>query len=490
MQVFFVFTSNLSMGPPPSKRLKKQDSCIATGQGIDFVTVSFSKELVLKVFSFLSLQDLVQCTAVSPHWSRISNDEMLWKPLFIRRFTDQPYRGDKKYMLYNKRQTSTSRYNGSWKKKYRIHHNWTLGNCLINDVVSNPISLSPNHLQFIHDIIFTADENIPQINVWKYEKETSSPHVIHQLQATEQSENTQITFMKLTGAEDHEKHLIAGYSNGGFTLWQVSATKFTEVAHYIPTVQFGKVVSIGMELPMIAVCTESGELVIFRIEMDKSCFKLVHQLKSPMNWFPVSIDIQRYPTSKIDSWKVVLCFGLSGGNYTTSVGIQEIILSLNSIVSSRHGFALNAEPMIVSSSSGGCSRSNSDKITAMTYSPPQLITAHANNTMKHYVVENVKGSLEILFKQTLYGHTFRVDALAIDASKRRLVSGDRSVMKIWDLSTQSGECQATLENYTDQSDMSELPDAKINTIGFDEDKIVAILTLSRGPLIRSWSFDS
>ncbi|CEP07790.1 hypothetical protein [Parasitella parasitica] len=144
--------------------------------------------------------------------------------------------------------------------------------------------------------------------------------------------------------------------------------------------------------------------------------------------------------------------------------------------------------MIVSSNSG-CFRSNSQKITAMAYSPPHLITAHANNTMEHYLVVSINGSLKIQFKQTLYGHTFRVDALAIDASKQRLVSGDRSGIKIWDLAAQSGECQATLENYTDQFNMPELPHAKINTIGFDEDKIVAILTLSKGPLIKSWSFD-
>lgn len=174
---------------------------------------------------------------------------------------------------------------------------------------------------------------------------------------------------------------------------------------------------------------------------------------------------------------------------------QEITLSSDTIISSRHGFALDAEPLIQSgivspSFLTSCSNSSSEKITAMTYSPPHLITAHANNTMKHYLVATTNNSLEITFKQTLYGHTFRVDALAINASKRRLVSGDRSGMKIWDLTKQSGECQVTIENYTNQSDMNELPDAKINTLEFDEDKIVAIMSLSEGSLVRSWSFDS
>lgn len=71
------FTSLLSMEPPPRKRLKRQEKRKAQGKKIDFVIESFSKELVLKVFSFLSLQDLIQCAAVSLHWSRMANDEMV-----------------------------------------------------------------------------------------------------------------------------------------------------------------------------------------------------------------------------------------------------------------------------------------------------------------------------------------------------------------------------------------------------------------------------
>lgn len=42
----------------------------------DFVT-TFSKELVLNVFSFLSFKELVQCAAVSMEWCRMANDEMV-----------------------------------------------------------------------------------------------------------------------------------------------------------------------------------------------------------------------------------------------------------------------------------------------------------------------------------------------------------------------------------------------------------------------------
>ncbi|KAK4520297.1 uncharacterized protein ATC70_008430 [Mucor velutinosus] len=482
------------MVPPPRKRLKGQEKHRAQGQKIDFVIKSFSKELVLKVFSFLSLKDLIQCAAVSLHWSRMANDEMLWKPLFIRRFRDPLYKEDSRSQCHYDRRTSVSRYNGSWKKKYRIHHNWLLGNCSIYDIVNHATTpLSPNHLQFTHDIVFTAQEGASAINMWRYQKDTATPHLVRRLQSIEQPDATEITFMKLIDDGTSTKHLIAGYANGGFTLWQVVATEVVEVANYLAasTTQLDKVTSIGMALPMMILYTESGKVSVFRINATVNSFELIHQLQSPMHWSPVTLDIHRYPSSKRELWKAVVCFGLSGGSYTTSVGIQEMLLSSDAILSSRHGFALNSEPVIPSGivSSTSVSYGSSEKITAMAFSPPHLITAHANNTMKHYMVTDNKHSLEISFKQTLYGHTYRVDALAIDASKRRLVSGDQSGIKIWDLTTQSGECQVTIENYTNQSAMNELPDARINTLGFDEDKIVAIMSLSEGCLVRSWSFD-
>jgi hypothetical protein len=170
---------------------------------------------------------------------------------------------------------------------------------------------------------------VPLINVWKYEKDASSPLLINQLQSIEQPDNIQITILKLVDDNNNNnnnntKHLIAGYSNGGFTLWQILATEITEVANYISSsiTQFDNVITIGMEFPMILLYTENGKLNVFRINASTNSLKLVHQLQSPMNWFPVEIDIYKYPANKKDLWRAVICFGLSGGSYTTTVGIQ------------------------------------------------------------------------------------------------------------------------------------------------------------------------
>lgn len=162
---------------------------------------------------------------------------------------------------------------------------------------------------------------------------------------------------------------------------------------------------------------------------------------------------------------------------------QELILSSSSIKSSRHGFAIDCEPVF----SPVYSASASEQISAMAYSPPYLITAHANNTMKQYTIDIDKDSIVINLDRTLYGHTFQVNALAIDALRRKLISGDRSGIRIWDL---GGNCesQVVLKNHLLQSKMKELPPFSFERIGFDEDKIVAIINSAKESFMRIWSF--
>lgn len=109
--------------------------------------------------------------------------------------------------------------------------------------------------------------------------------------------------------------------------------------------------------------------------------------------------------------------------------------------------------------------------------------------MKQYFIKINDNTLDITFQRILYGHTFKVDALAIDSSRRTLVSGDRSGIKIWDLS-KKGECQVTLNNHVNQSSMDELPDFNIKTLGFDEDKIYAVVNSIEKSFVRLWSFNS
>ncbi|KAI8058750.1 hypothetical protein BDF21DRAFT_440835 [Thamnidium elegans] len=408
----------------------------------DFVTTVFSKELVLNVFSFLSSKDLIQCAAVSMEWSRLANDEMLWKPLFYKRFRDPLLLEDKKSKFHYHRRSSVTRYRGSWKAKYRVHHNWLL-------------------------------------------ESTES-----------RGNNGYITFLKFT--EGSNSSLVAGYSNGGFTVWDISGSCFKELSikesiNYRPsdiTIN-DKITAIAMEYPMIVICTESMTLSVFYVNKHRS-LDMVHCLHNPIDCSSIVINIKkripktnekRQSNCKEDVWQAIVCFGMfGGGGLAASVGIQELNLSRNRLLSSRYGYALDY-------AFSNDTAASSEQITAMAYAPPFLITAHPNNTMKQYIVRVNDHELDISFKRKLYGHTFKVDVLAIDAARRKLVSGDRSGIRVWDLA-KHGECQVVLGAHKDQSSMTELPNLRMNTLGFDEDKIIAVVNTLDQSFVRLWSFNS
>ncbi|GAA5795369.1 hypothetical protein HPULCUR_000725 [Helicostylum pulchrum] len=400
-------------------------------------------------------------------WSRLANDEMLWKPLFYKHFRDPLLLEDKKSKFHYHRRSSVTRYRGSWKAKYRVYHNWLLGNCYMNDIEHTfdmKDTADHHQLQFFHDIVFVVQSNSSVINVWKYVEDKSSLEFL--IESTERSNNGHITLLRFIEGSSNSS-LVAGYSNGGFTVWEVFGSCFEELrvkesVSYMPsdiTID-DKVTAIALEYPMIVICTESMTLSVFYIN--------VH----------LSLEM-----SKEDVWQAIVCFGMfGGGGLAASVGIQELNLSKNRLLSSRYGYALDY-------AFSNSTAASSEQITAMAYAPPFLITAHANNTMKQYIVRVNEHALDITFKRKLYGHMFKVDALAIDAPRRKLVSGDRSGIRVWDLA-KHGECQVVLGAHKDQSSMTELPRLRMNMLGFDEDKIVAVVNMIDQSSVRLWSFNS
>lgn len=371
------------------------------------------------------------------------------------------------------------------------------GNCEISTLldVSNGTTNSRHLLQFSHDTLFIAQSQSSIMDVWNYNGTTKPPDRICQLQAVGlvgDASDTCITCLKLVEKSASPNYLIAGYSDGGFTLWTITDS-IREIGSYFSTNRTtSEVISIGFDYPMMLIYTKNRQLSVFHIEPATNQLQPLHHLQSPMDWSPIAIDIGRLKSEKKARWKAVICFSFFGtttGTANTLIGIQEIIFSSQSILSSTQDFAFDHEPLISSSLTYNTPHHTlSERITIMSYAPPFLITAHANNTMKQYAVTSTRsGRLDIRFQQTLYGHTFNVDALAMNQHK--LVSGDRSGIKVWDLRT-PGECQVTLHSFKDQSNMKELPEMCIETLGFDEDKIVAIVheKEDNASFVKTWSF--
>lgn len=195
--------------------------------------------------------------------------------------------------------------------------------------------LGHHQLQFFHDVVFVVQSNSSVINVWKYVEDKSS--LEFSLESTEScSNNGHITLLKFI--EGPNSNLVAGYSNGGFTVWEVSGSCFEELSvkeniSYRPSdiTIHDKVTAIALEYPMIVICTESMRLSAFYINAHLS-LEMVHRLHNPIDCSSIVIDIKkcipkmnekRQSSCKEDVWQAIICFGMfGGGGLVASVGIQ------------------------------------------------------------------------------------------------------------------------------------------------------------------------
>ncbi|KAI8971699.1 hypothetical protein BDF20DRAFT_885905 [Mycotypha africana] len=502
----------------------------------DFVANIFSKELVLKVFSYLSPRDLRQCAAVSYRWSVMANDEMLWKPLFYKRFHTPriKYRipqtdllKDNYHLNSQRRAETVSKYRGSWKLKYKVHRNWLLGHCQISDIIFQAVNQNNSshfrHVQVYNNMLLTNRNNSPTVEVWKYMAHIngSTATLVYQFKADDIKDNTRITQFKLfTQQEVKKKILVAGYSNGGFTLWEIankgagcedlSKENIIELFTYVKSVcgrTNNDVSAVSLEYPILTVHAYDT-ISIYHIE--SATVKLIRQFRCPYDWKSVALNV--FPCKTVfgnrpnNLWKIVICFVIAAGNsYPATVGIQELLVSENDIVSSKQSLDVQSYPLSTDFAYSllPTNRTSFTMVTSIAYSPPHLITAYDNNTIEKYMVTPTSPSSEIsrlhIHKQNiLYGHTYKVEAIAIDALRQKLISADRSCIKIWNLHDSllkqsalvPSDIPVTIPIFDNLSAMMELPFCKVEKLDFNEDKIVAIIgsPLEDTSSIRLWSF--
>ncbi|KAL0083996.1 hypothetical protein J3Q64DRAFT_1737219 [Phycomyces blakesleeanus] len=412
------------MQKPPRKRQRRTPQI---SRLIDFTSSLLSDEIVLHVFSYLSANDLAQCAMVSTGWSRLANDELLWRPLFLDRFRHR------------------SRLNSCnvhpWKTKYKISHNWRSGNCqIVHSERKQPMPPCQPCIQSIDSILCQSNSG-SQIEIWSLKKN----RILGYLQALSHQE-VPVTCLKLikTSQEDIY-HLVAGYEHGGMAMWEIEIVKggynATEWVDYRPSARSAdSVVSIAMAYPVVAICTAAMKISLFNVNQntERKRLGLIYQLQSPVHWTPVELDLKLQKPSAgciKDRWRLLVCFGMGIGTNAYSIGIQEIIVSLHTLISSRHCSALDQDTFFFTPN---LTNTTQPPITAIAYDAPFLATAHANNTIRHYRVDITPDVFNLVFLQTLYGHTCMVTALTLDGPARRLVSADRTGLRIWDLACTKG----------------------------------------------------
>ncbi|CAI2180287.1 5515_t:CDS:2 [Funneliformis geosporum] len=413
-----------------------------------------------------------------------------------------------------------------WKNIYRVSHNWQTGNCRVIDfkpyvdfnknqmhhfsslagsskiqpkiqpidsftqfhsdrippVNSNPL------VQFTRHVILTASfssaKNIPEVHLWRAGKQNEHIDTLRSeiLYKTMQKSKFPIvvTCLKLDsneGKDDTGIHkLIAGYSNGGFTIWEFDSMersstddktmrkwRHREIFTLHSSRAQNPLIACALHFPVLVTCTEDFELSIYFMDyklnnsaqfnssiegnepVEKIDCRLVHQLRSFVCWAPIEISVESITENSIQSstlnyssrdvWKATIAYSvpLYGGGW--SVGVQEIKFSSAQLISTRHCSSLPSFIPILSenNSAENVEQFSFAPITTITYNAGQLVTAHFDNTLQVYHVLEQGRKLECRHECTLYGHTGSVMSVALDEHGKLITGSMDHSIKIWDL---------------------------------------------------------
>ncbi|KAI8581477.1 hypothetical protein K450DRAFT_231488 [Umbelopsis ramanniana AG] len=447
--------------------------------------LTLPQEIVFLVFSFLDAADLTTCARVSTKWYAAASDEQLWKPLFLYRFPNprqmlvQQLRSQK---LHGKQSVGLNRHGRQekWKTLYKVNHNWETGNCKVEElqlpIHTTRLNSRQHHLseeakatgsflfQVCNDIIVTASTDSANIDVWQIEG-SSIQHIATAPPSVETV--AYVTCIKWDNTDP--TRVVAGYSNGGFTVYQIDAKKrsIMQLAGHAarPSVDCDRhgVQSIALCEKIVMTCSSDMELSTYLCEDQGT--RLCHSLISAMTWEPLTLEI--FAKSN-NSYQAIVCFGMSAGLDSWTLGIQEVIFTPTVILSSRH------------SSSRTHRYGSNDPIRKISYAHPYVVTSHNNNTMQHYRICSEQGQrVEIEHVRTLWGHTSSVGAMALDARIGRLVSGDRAGIKVWNLESHN-DLVVGIENGLCEN---------MDWIGFDSEKIVTV-TGDHENNVKVWSFSN
>ncbi|KAI8071082.1 hypothetical protein BC940DRAFT_295214 [Gongronella butleri] len=418
---------------------------------VDFTRALFSDELILHIFGFLSATDLIQCNQVNKVWHRLANDAMLWKPLYDVCY-NQPLT---RYQTTWATPPLLGNEPDRWMAKYRLHHNWLSGFC---ETFTTPFEqpLTPSirnaghnnqvkHLiQYTHPLLCFPEHDPQQprrVQVWL--ADDGHPRHIHTLADTifDTPADTSVPIPHITCLKlvhiDMDRYLLAiGSSTGRVAVWsfQIQGENMRNKALVCQTPPGSRythdpVVAIDIDASILLTCTASMKLAAYDISSKQATVpKLIHSLQSTITWAPVLLNLTFSQETR--QWTALLCFGMPVGIGSSSIGAQELVLTRDTVISSRHCSVLCHDRLFFTPETD---TAHYPPTTCMIYSAPFLMTAHSNNTIRQYQLIAHEKHLRLKYIRTLFGHTCQVATLAIDARHGRLVSADRACVKLWDL---------------------------------------------------------
>jgi hypothetical protein len=426
-----------------------------------------SDELVLRILSYLSPDELGITARLSRKFLRLANDNESWKERYYahwvrprvlqipsttaRSVRDIPRYSAKSANWLDHRHLVFPSKITDWKWQYRIKNNWHRGTCNVQPLeVSQPPTAAV--IIRIHDgYVFEAGAN--GLRAWGNARAGVS--VISEAFAT-YSEHSPLPTAMTIDASHEVLRLGVGFSDSSFRCYEFSKTTgFVQygVQYFLDHLE--PVSALKMSFPFVFAHVGRTNFILKRFDSSASIGSKVWK---ELAWLqtgrqhecPPSLALRR--VGKEIAASVAYTSELVGGT-NWCLGIQEIRISgspdadvtydtgpipvLDSVVQSvESSGALHLQHRTLEAWTPEFPMHPAvdSRPKALSYSHPYLLAALPDNTLMVYLVTSTSNKLSLSDGSRLWGHTSGVSGVAINARGKAVTTSTKGgEIRVWDL---------------------------------------------------------
>lgn len=367
-----------------------------------------SDEILLRILSNLTVQELNLCQRVSPSIRRLAGDSQLWKSAYYNRFVQPRLDRLVRRKTHNvvlavgepaSRSAQWLDEGGlvkrgdaiNWKRQYRIRHNWSRGSCDVSEI---PVSSSSPLLARLQDgIVYTVDAH-SGLRAWAYRDTRRLLGSLPLLNLSGMSEPEPTSIALEPTPEGHNQRIAVGFTDGSFGLYQYNRSTNIFGHEYTHTKgSNGAVTALALMASHVLCMSASQVLSLYSLDAPKEDTTsmtplLLTSLKSQTAWPPLSISIRCRGNNILAS--IAYCMPTYTSGWST--GIQELLLSQGGkVVESRlasaagQGFTSLAQESETLSGQHSprreaatslTERTSLSRPTSLSYSHPYLLVSH------------------------------------------------------------------------------------------------------------------
>jgi hypothetical protein len=444
----------------PSKRLRPE--------GSDRLSL-LSDEVLLRIFSNLSITTLNICQRLSRKYHSIASDSQLWKSAYYNRFvrprasrlpgirdtetsSEHLFFSSKLSKWLDEEDLVKRGQETNWKRQYKLRHNWSKGRCDVSEIqVAEQPPIPPLLVRLHEGIVYTADLT-GGLRAWSSKKEK---RMLGSTNFRTSSPPTSLA-LDLSAGETGNHQAVVGFEDGGFLIYTFNLEQGEFVLSYSHAASSnGMLSAVAYCSPYLVTMTAAQLLSLYKFPSDssqrqkKECLdppQILHSLRSQTVWPPLSLSIRPSSSNIIATIAYAIPTYLSGW----SVGVQELWLSPDGALldsrlatsSTGSNRTLSATLPQTSSSPTGTMTPSAfsaatpgySKPTSLSYTHPYLLVSHPDNTLTLYLVTSTDRSLSVSNGSRLWGHTSSVSGAHVGGRGKAVsVSSRGDELRIWQL---------------------------------------------------------